>query len=270
MFFSASSSLPPLVNTRAKQTHGAIPKTRSTQQQNRADVMGVTDGSSANQLAVYSEVELIVQAMTREAVGNIEETDQNPSESWPLWSLPPPEQKQRIEKNATNDAPKGNNDHDSAVEVGEESGLFSVEGNSQIESSRMPSINIQLSSPANVAPLSLVLEVDEPDLQDLQCQNAGSEIEESDETHAMSSLRIDSNQQSDEIETPSRPTTPEGAHSLSNPLPLTTGHHRSVAGVRLPVSEGPDLNNGDQEHRIPAEHYDSTENNGLLESLQKV
>lgn len=260
-----------MVNTQAKQTHGAIPKARSTQQQNRADDIGVADGFSANQLAV-SELELNLHATERETVGKFEETAQKPSDH-PWWSLylPPLEQKQRNEKNVTNDAPKGNNDHDSVVDIAAESGLlFLVEGNSH-ESSRMPSINIQLSSPANVAPPSPVLEVDEPDLQDLQCQNAGSEIEESEETHAMSSLCIDSNQQSDEIETPSRPTTPVEAHSLSNPLPLTTGHHRSVTGVCPPVSEGPDLTTGDQERGIPAENHDTTENNhGLLESLLKV
>ena len=107
------------------------------------------------------------------------------------------------------------------------------------------------------------------------CETA-AKTEEGEETFLATAPHVDSSQQSEEITTPSRPSTPEAPRSPRNPL--VTGH-RSCQNINpgagpvlhpLPSSDGQHVNNSGEESGHPAEHYDYTENNGLLTELQKV
>ena len=97
-----------------------------------------------------------------------------------------------------------------------------------------------------------------------QCDNVTVTAPEKEER----GLHTDSSQQS---ETPVRPTTPEAAHGSSSMLSVVTGHRSSLQNN--PMAEaclpGKEEENCDQV-RNAAEHYDATENNGLVTELQKV
>ncbi|XP_022802549.1 uncharacterized protein LOC111340040 isoform X2 [Stylophora pistillata] len=95
---------------------------------------------------------------------------------------------------------------------------------------------------------------------------------------SLSSLSEDSNKQLHLFEiTPARPTTPEGTQSGGNSPSLVTGRHNSrpnqtnLADVEAGIPENGEENgeeNGDENGRA-VEHYDATENNGLLEETQQ-
>lgn len=93
------------------------------------------------------------------------------------------------------------------------------------------------------------------------------------ESAAASPVHADCSQQSSEITTTSRPTTPEAPRSSNNP-PVTG--HRSAQNNSVDVAHHPlgedqqHANNGSEESGNPTQHYDDTENNGLLTVLQKV
>lgn len=112
--------------------------------------------------------------------------------------------------------------------------------------------------------------------EDVQYQNSTSictvihEVGKSKhQIQSLSSLSEDSNKQLHLFEiTPARPTTPEGAQSGGNSLSLVTGRHNSRPSQTNPVDvEG--IPENCEENGRAVEHYDATENNGLLEETQQ-
>ena len=181
---------------------------------------------------------------------------------WPAWSLPPPENKNK--ENAVDNGIKDDNcESTCTVDLPTESGFFSGEDTSHDNKNEFSS-NAKSLLPENSSPCRLVPETE----NETSRSEFAAKTEEGEETFLATVPHADSSQQSDEITTPSRPRTPEAPRSSRNPL--VTGHrscqNNPEAGALHPLSnDGRHIESGN-----PAEHYDNTENNGLLTELQKV
>ena len=242
-----------MVNSKARESQGAVPKTKpALQYQHKADSK---ETNIPSQLA-DRELNLNLLTMMREDTGSSECSK---------WILYPPEPNNTGENTILKDASEAESiPVDSAVQdISQESGFFSEEGSSFIQSS----------SPTNTPMLSPVPGIES---KESQYQNdAPSHVPDVEKTKdSASSLSNDSDQQSDKLETSSRPTTPQGAQNLCNPLPFVTGRHsdrqhQNNCIVMAPPENSDETNSG-QEHGEPGEHYDTSENNGLLEQLQQV
>ena len=87
---------------------------------------------------------------------------------------------------------------------------------------------------------------------------------------SMMSLSEDSKRQLDHFEiTQARPNTPEGAQPGSNSPSLVTGRHNNRPNQTDLVEVDGVPENGEEIDRA-VEHYDATENNGLLEETKQV
>ena len=109
----------------------------------------------------------------------------------------------------------------------------------------------------------------------VQHQNSASSIaleggKTEHQIQSMMSLSEDSKRQLDHFEiTQARPNTPEGAQPGSNSPSLVTGRHNNRPNQTDPVEVDGVPENGEEIDRA-VEHYDATENNGLLEETKQV
>ena len=234
-----------MLNAQVEKSSGAISKRRSNQQQpHKADDKESADKPCEMQTDNFSITQLPVtdleNAPIRETGKKVEKKYQTPSEL-------PPQSFPSSEEEAIKDAAKGNvSQYYSAVDL-----------HAAAETNKMP-LQVQLSSSEyHLRPPSLAPEMkNEPG----QCQNAVPEICKADH----SSDQLVDGQQSKY--TPSRPASPEAAHSLQNPttivtgLPDSVGHlfrsgqNSTMALVCQPKGKSEALNN--QESGSPTEHDD--------------
>ena len=109
----------------------------------------------------------------------------------------------------------------------------------------------------------------------VQHQNSASSIaleggKTEHQIQSMMSLSEDSKRQLDHFEiTRARPKTPEGAQPGSNSPSLVMGRHNNKPNQTDPVEVDGVPENGEEIDRA-VEHYDATENNGLLEETKQV
>ena len=234
------------MNAQVERSSGAISKRRPNQQgSHKADDKEPADKPCEMQTDNFSITQLPVidleNALIRETGGKAEKKYQTPSEL-------PPQHLPSSEEEAIKDAAKGNvNQYYSAVDL-----------HAAAESNKIP-LQIQLSSSEYCSPHSLAPEIkNEPG----QCQNAVPVISKA--VHSLDQL-VDGQQSN----TPSRPASPEAAHSLKNPttivtgLPDSVGHlfrsgqNSSMAVVCQRMGESEVLNS--QESGSPTEHDDHFE-----------
>lgn len=191
---------------------------------------------------------------------------------WPEWSLPPPENIKN-ESAVEESAVQGNDGDDSTVgAVSTESGFFS--GEDTLHKDSITLSNVQSLVPANSSSLCLLPETHEKETS--QCENTvTAEVERREDAPAASPLCADFGPQTNKIRIPSRATTPEAPRLSHNPLVtgLRSCQDNPVVGAHLPLGRDEQHGNNNGNEQIsgnPAEHYDDTENDGLLTQLQKV
>ena len=172
---------------------------------------------------------------------------------WPSWSLPPPDKKQ-IEETSANQSNSDSTTVSGAEVRVDESGYFLDCQNK--EARVMASVDLT-SSPANC----------------LRSETGHKKEECSNKTcttvSAVHGLGPDSSLQ---LGNSVRPATPEQAcsHLLHKTSSLVTGRRHSLAARDSASDEELDDSELLQETGHPAESYDITENNGLLDELKKV